>query len=228
MPGNIKIPQWVDSFLDKSPAAKRRKLSPANAMKPRPACSNHRKYSENIPESQLKWDYDAIVSFFKSHCITTRRGLESYRRRHGDGLTVRTILNFFESFDACVLKCFELKKMPKKECDRHELILNGIRFDITTMQSYIDARKSFPDVFPSMRYVIKCFGRFSNYRKILNSCKSEAMLEKFLLLYNSTEKMPMRAMCLKYGIDYDSVVSGFRTRNAFQRFIDELRFKIGD
>lgn len=229
MTSNINIPQWVDNFLDKPESRRRKKLSTANSMKAQPACKNRRKYVTSVNGSQLKWDYDAIMSFFRSRFITTRRGLESYRRRHGgDGPTVNTILNYFESFEACIAKALELRKRPSSGCDRHELILNGIRFGITTMKSYIAARKSFPDVFPSLRYVIKRFGLYSNYVKILNSCKSEAMLEKFLLLYNSTDRLPTRAICIKYGIDYDMLVKGFRTRNAFQKFIDELRFKTGD
>ena len=103
-----------------------------------------------------------------------------------------------------------------------EKIFNIIQFlGIKTWKELQNARKSFPDLIPHERTVVKHFGSIKNLRKLLQIRNLKSTIERYIILclsFKVTRLTPYA--CRRNGVDIDWAISVVGSKKKFYELVD--------
>jgi len=120
-----------------------------------------------------------------------------------------------------------VKEIWGRPIDRAFVAKGVIQFELWTTRAYQAKRKELQekqltDILPSLRAVYREFGSWSALKRIARAMSLEKVLDDYIALKRKLGRRPKVEECAAAGIVLEKALEIYRTKRAFDMFIDDL------
>lgn len=218
----MKIPKWVERYLDKPPE-QRRKISLGDEGLQRSPSSKYRQ--------RCDWDHEQILQYLRSNYILSARKLQKKALENDVSPSMPLIRKRFGSWANCKKEAFGDITHPFKAVDEKDFILSLVRFKVTTYRQFLDLKRKNPNLVPGYNYVLEKFGSWANVSRVVSGCMIESILERYIALKIELKHLPTPKDCKERGVELE-VLLDFMSRDDLILLISKMEpyyaAKVGD
>ena len=190
----------------KMPAEKRRKLNLGRKTK--------RKYRRHQRANRCR---EELIAYLRINGISTSRHLESHRSEGEPN--VYDYRKEFGSWQKAILEAHGHPLPTIGKFDAKYMAKAVIEFDLWTQAKYLEARKRSPEIIPSINFVYREWGKWSNLTSYAREYSMRKVLDLYMALWRRIGKTPTVKDCNEEGISLESPILHFGSK----REMDKLR-----
>ena len=158
---------------------------------------------------------EQLAEYLKKNKFKTRDQLRA-GRREGDPTDV-DYCAAYGSWRAASREIFDIKPL-----DREYVIKAIIEFGLWSRDSYKEARRKRPDVFPSLYAVLREFGEWGILREVASAMSLRKTLQAYMELKRRIGKRPTREECRMAGVIIDEAIKMYGSKSAFDKFVESM------
>lgn len=163
---------------------------------------------------------EEIIDFLIEHEITTKRDLDSCDI---DGApNSYDCIKLFGSWSAVKSRIVQKEFVPSDNKDPEYLIKSVIQFGLWTQESWIEARKKYPDVIPSIRTVRKEFVYYSELKKAAKSYSIKLVFDEYVSLWKAIGKKPLKKHLKEFNLDISVIVNSFGGKEFLDDRVEDI------
>lgn len=190
------------------PAEKRRKLSLGKKK------GSYRRH----PRRQR--GRDELLAYLRTHQIRHTRQLEGIRE-DGDP-NVYDYQKEFGSWGQAILVAYGPPPPSIGRFDAKYMALAVIEFGLWTQQLYREKRKLHPDIIPSIYFVYREWGKWSNLKSYAKEYSMKQVLNSYMALWRRLGRTPTLKECDDEGINLEAPIRHFKNKRNMDRLLSEL------
>lgn len=200
----MKRAQWVQRILEIKPTERIKKFGQKNdTVFFRKSLQSPQYY---IKRQQKLQTPSQLIQLCNKYKITTVAQLHAHNKISQQKISRTAICYWFGSWKI-FKKRLNLTTLKKYKFDQRSIIDLCVRFNIRTIKQFQECHKKQPAIFPSFDWVQRHFGRWSNFKKILQACSMQQMLQKYIELKMKLGRYPSKSQCRKNGIQLQVLLS---------------------
>jgi hypothetical protein len=113
----------------------------------------------------------------------------------------------------------ELSAVEDLGFDDESIISSVIECNLWTIDAYLAKRKQMPDIFPSMRQVLKRWGKYSVLKGVARQRSLKGTMDAYRKLWNRLGRTPSMGDVRSAGIELGKAISHFKSKKELDEFM---------
>lgn len=194
----MKKSEWVDKVLKLKPQQRIKKFKGQKKQLVKKDSQKRIKKVQRVQKKKLM-PYQ-LVQLCNQNKIYTIRSLNQYNRTHQEKISISSIFYWFGTWKSFKRR-LDYVDCKQKEFTYDQVINACVRFQINSKTKYMQANKKQPTIFPKYSWVVRNFGCWKYFEKILQACSVQHMLWLYVRKKIQLGRYPTKNQCKKYHIE---------------------------
>jgi len=162
---------------------------------------------------------DELLDYLRQGAIRSTRVLD--RKRSTLDPTVFDYRKEFGSWRKAVDDAFG--KGPLKPSIDARYVLRAVPyFNAWTWKRYLEARRAHPEILPSVRFILREFGKFSEFVACARWVSLEQTMESYRALWRKLGHRPLLEECRNNGVRIDFAIEFFRGKAGLDKLVGDM------